>query len=132
MSQLVSETFDGDDDDDKSDPEKVTKDIPLPNVSSEVLEKIIEFMQHYQNEQMTPIEPPFKSEHLDDLVQKWYADFVDVDRELLFDMVAAANFMDIKPLLDLSCLAVSIMIKVTFAHSLLPGTGCLEHVGTDS
>ena len=30
---------------------------------------------------------------------------------MMFDLVAAANYMDIKPLLDLSCLAVSIHIK---------------------
>jgi hypothetical protein len=31
--------------------------------------------------------------------QSWYATFVKVDRNMLFDLVAAANFMDIKPLL---------------------------------
>jgi len=44
-------------------------------------------------------------------VQKWYADFVKVEQVLLFELVIAANFMDIKPLLDLTCLAVSVMIK---------------------
>lgn len=34
------------------------------------------------------------------------------------DLVAAANFMDIKPLLDLTCLAVSIMIKGKSAAEL--------------
>jgi Skp1 family, dimerisation domain len=37
---------------------------------------------------------------------------------LLFDLVAAANYMNIKPLLDLACLAVSIMIKGKSAQEL--------------
>lgn len=32
---------------------------------------------------------------------------------MLFELVTAANFMDIKPLLDLTCLAVSVYIKVS-------------------
>jgi len=30
---------------------------------------------------------------------------------MLFELVTAANFMDIKPLLDLTCYAVAVMIK---------------------
>jgi len=35
-----------------------------------------------------------------------------VEQILLFELVTAANFMDIKALLDLTCLAVSVLIKV--------------------
>lgn len=61
---------------------------------------------------------PLAFNELSKLVQPWYAKFVEIDRELLFDLVAAANYMHIKPLLDLSCLAVSIMIKGKSAHEL--------------
>jgi len=60
---------------------------------------------------MTEITTPLKSEKLDELVQQWYSDFCNVENAMLFALVTAANYMDIKPLLDLSCLAVSIMIK---------------------
>jgi S-phase kinase-associated protein 1 len=107
MSQLVAETLDGDEDDESDE----VKDIPLPNVSANVLQKVIEFCKHYQEEPMTSIQTPLKSSKLEDLVQQWYADFVKIEKNMLFDLVAAANFMDIKPLLDLTCLAVSILIK---------------------
>ncbi|KAH8068644.1 hypothetical protein JL721_6502 [Aureococcus anophagefferens] len=38
-----------------------------------------------------------------EVVQEWYANYVDVDQELLFELILAANYMDIKPLLDLTC-----------------------------
>jgi len=34
-----------------------------------------------------------------------------VDQELLFELILAANYMDIKPLLDLTCAKVASMIK---------------------
>jgi S-phase kinase-associated protein 1 len=116
MSQLVKETL-GDDDD--LDGDEKNPDIPLPNVSADVLGKVIEFCRHYQQtDEMRPIQTPLKSSKLEELVQEWYAEFVQVDKNLLFDLVAAANFMDIKPLLDLTCLAVSIMIKGKSATEL--------------
>jgi len=101
-----------DDDSGKMEP------IPLPNVTSKVLEKVIAFCTHYREDEMTPIQTPLKSNQLDQLVQEWYADFVKVDKDLLFSLVAAANFMDIKQLLDLTCLAVSILIKGKSAAEL--------------
>ena len=45
---------------------------------------------------------------------EWDAKFVDVEQELLFELILAANYMDIKPLLDLTCATVASMIKGAF------------------
>ena len=45
--------------------------------------------------------------------QEWYQEFVkdeNLNREMLFDMLTAANFMGIKPLLDLTCLKVTFQL----------------------
>lgn len=45
--------------------------------------------------------------------QEWYQKFVDeqnADRDMLFELLTAANFMGIKPLLDLTCLKVTFML----------------------
>ena len=45
--------------------------------------------------------------------QKWYQDFVadeNLNREMLFDLLTAANYMGIKPLLDLTCLKVTFQL----------------------
>lgn len=100
---------DKDDDDDNNNDESV--EIPLPNVKSQVLQKVIQFCEHHLEEPMTEIEKPLKSQNMADVVQKWYADFVDVEQVLLFELILAANYMDIKPLLDLTCATVASMIK---------------------
>ncbi|VEU37654.1 unnamed protein product [Pseudo-nitzschia multistriata] len=120
MSTLIATTIGDDDDDDDDDEEELMdREIPLPNVKSEVLAKVIEYCVHYTMEEpMEPIQTPLKSSKIEDLVQPWYADFVKVEQSLLFELTTAANFMDVKPLLDLSCLAVSVSIKGKTAAEL--------------
>ena len=60
---------------------------------------------------MTEIEKPLKSHNMAQVVQQWYATFVDVEQSILFELILAANFMDIKPLLDLTCATIASMIK---------------------
>lgn len=113
MSTLVATTID----DDAEDEDEV-REIPLPNVKDVVLKKVIEYCTHYKSEPMTPIQTPLKSSKIEDMVQPWYADFVKVEQGLLFELVTASNFMDIKPLLDLTCLAVAVFIKGKQASEL--------------
>ena len=113
MSTLVATTIDDDADD-----EDEVREIPLPNVKDTVLIKVIEYCTHYKEEPMTSIQTPLKSSKIEELVQPWYAKFVQVEQTLLFELVTAANFMDIKPLLDLTCLAVSVLIKGKQASEL--------------
>jgi len=102
----------GEGDDDDADEDDIVE-IPLPNVKATVLAKVIEYCTHYKDEPMTTITTPLKSNRVEEIVQEWYANFVKVEQIMLFELVTAANFMDIKPLLDLTCLAVSVYIKVS-------------------
>jgi S-phase kinase-associated protein 1 len=86
-------------------------EIPIGNVKTAVLKKVIEFCEHHVTEPMSEIEKPLKSENMAEVVQPFYANFVNVEQETLFDLILAANFMDIKPLLDLTCASVASMIK---------------------
>lgn len=104
MSELVKTMMDEDGDEDVSE-------IPLPNVKATVLSKVIEFCTHHREDPMIEIEKPLKSNIMSEVVQKWYADFVNVEQVLLFELILAANYMDIKPLLDLTCATVASMIK---------------------
>jgi len=118
MSKLIRDTIEDEDNDDDDDDDDKVREIPLPNVPTAVLRKVVDYMTHHVEEEMTPIQTPFKSSVLNEIVQQWYADYCQVDRNMLFDLVAAANYMDIKPLLDLTCLAVSVLIKGKSAQEL--------------
>ena len=60
---------------------------------------------------MSEIEKPLRSSNMRDVIQEWYADYINLDQDVIFDLILAANYMDIKPLLDLTCATVASMIK---------------------
>ena len=115
MSELVKTmiaTDEGDDDEgSEGSSEAEDHEIPLPNVKSEVLSKVIEFCKYHEKKPMKEIEKPLKSAKMEQVVDEWDAKFVDIEQELLFELILAANYMDIKSLLDLTCAKVASMIK---------------------
>ncbi|CAM9646931.1 unnamed protein product [Choristocarpus tenellus] len=80
--------------------------------------QVIEFCVHYKEDPMNDIEKPLKSANMHEVVQEWYAKFVEVPQETLFELILAANYMDIKPLLDLTCATVASMIKGKTAEEI--------------
>lgn len=60
---------------------------------------------------MPDIDKPLKSSNMKDVVPAWDAAFVEVEQDMLFELILAANYMDIKSLLDLTCAKVASMIK---------------------
>ena len=45
------------------------------------------------------------------LVDPWYADYINVEEEELFELILASNYLDINPLLELACAKVASLIK---------------------
>ncbi|CAM6042963.1 unnamed protein product [Sphagnum compactum] len=82
--------------------------IPLPNVSSKILAKVIEYCKYHVDNQKSTDDKPATPE---DEVKAWDQDFVKVDQATLFDLILAANYLNIKNLLDLTCQTVADMIK---------------------
>ncbi|KAL5557502.1 hypothetical protein UlMin_039738 [Ulmus minor] len=79
--------------------------IPLPNVTSKILAKIIEYCKRH-------VEAGKPDERVaDDELKAWDLEFVKVDQATLFDLILAANYLNIKNLLDLTCQTVADMIK---------------------
>ncbi|PON93939.1 S-phase kinase-associated protein [Trema orientale] len=82
--------------------------IPLPNVTSKILSKVIEYCKKHVE---APKSDDRASATADDDLKVWDADFVKVDQATLFDLILAANYLNIKSLLDLTCQTVADMIK---------------------
>lgn len=113
------------------------EDVAFPKVETPCLEKVVEFLKHYETEPMTEITTPLVENTFDGVVkQEWYREFIKgLDQSMLFDLVTTANYMTIRewnpllwnfvlcassrtcsfssisvsaePLLDLTCLKVS-------------------------
>ncbi|KAM1056487.1 hypothetical protein ACFX13_030633 [Malus domestica] len=79
--------------------------IPLPNVTSAILAKVIEYCTKHREEDRaiaTDNENNFK---------EWDAEFIKINQNTLYDLIMAANYLNIKGLLDLTCQIVVDIIK---------------------
>ena len=87
--------------------------IPMIRINSKVLSMVIEFMQHYHTEPMLTIQKPLITPYIGDVVQNWYASFIEnvKNKDMLYDIINAANYMHIQPLLDLSCAMTALIIR---------------------
>merc|ERR1712012_1258684 len=61
-------------------------------------------------EELVPLPNVNKEKRTDD-ISSWDADFLKVDQGTLFELILAANYLDIKGLLDVTCKTVANMIK---------------------
>jgi len=93
--------------------------LPLPNVSSTALEKIMEYCTwHFVHWVNAPEvrEGEYERKTTEDIIP-WDKAFASgLDRGTLYEVVMAANFLDVKPLLDLGCKTVAIGIKGSANH----------------
>ena len=85
--------------------------IPVPNVSGAILEKVVQYCEYHQANPVPAIEDNNHEEKRTDDIIPWDAEFCQVDQSTLFELILAANFLDIKALLDLTCKTVANMIK---------------------
>jgi len=84
--------------------------IPLHNVTAKVLNKVVEYCL-YHVENPTKVEEKKSDDKRTDDIIPWDANFCQVDQATLFELILAANYLDIKQLLDLTCKTVANMIK---------------------
>ncbi|VEU20177.1 DEKNAAC100959 [Brettanomyces naardenensis] len=93
---------------DEEDDEPI--EIPTQNVRSAVMKNILEWCEHYKDIN-------FPDDEQDDDSKKsapidpWDSNFLNVDQEMLYEIILAANYLNIKPLLNAGCKVVAEMIR---------------------
>uniref|UniRef100_A0A9J8BHQ5 S-phase kinase-associated protein 1 n=1 Tax=Cyprinus carpio carpio TaxID=630221 RepID=A0A9J8BHQ5_CYPCA len=84
--------------------------VPLPNVNAAILKKVIQWCTHHKDDPPPPEDDENKEKRTDD-IPVWDQEFLKVDQGTLFELILAANYLDIKGLLDVTCKTVANMIK---------------------
>lgn len=99
--------------------------IPLPNVAAKALSMAIEYCNKHvkvapaANNNSNPSSGAAVSSSssnpataaTEDELKKWDEDFVNIEQGPLFNLILAANYLEIKGLLDITCQKVADMIK---------------------
>ncbi|GMR59680.1 hypothetical protein PMAYCL1PPCAC_29875, partial [Pristionchus mayeri] len=90
-------------DENEDDDILVSNQIPLSNVSSTVLEKVLQWCSHHANceDRRTEIEE----------ISEWNRRYLEMENEHLVDLILSANYLDIQQLLELCCMHIGRIIK---------------------
>ncbi|KAF2301286.1 hypothetical protein GH714_022426 [Hevea brasiliensis] len=87
--------------------------IPLPNVTGKIMAKVIEYCKKHMEAAAEIRDMNFFSNDFRDL-KNWDDAFVKEvmeNQDILFDLIMAANYLDIKNLLDLLCKGIADMMR---------------------
>ncbi|KAG2613501.1 SKP1-like protein 1 [Panicum virgatum] len=99
--------------------------IPLPNVTARTLAKVLEFCNEHAAAAAAAAGAGSEAGSSSNAGTDGGADlagfdkaFVDVDKDTLYDLLLAANYLNVKPLLDLCCQKVADMIRGKTAEQI--------------
>jgi len=91
--------------------------IPLLNVKANALVKVLEYCEHHRDDPIPPLDSEWGTSFTLDLMRRkntqigdWDQQYIKCDQELLFQVIQAASYLDIKSLLDLGCKSVANMM----------------------
>lgn len=87
------------------------QEIPLHNVKMTILQRVVSYLENYAEIDPKEIERPLPSNNFNECVDSWDYQFIDVELDVVFEIILAANYMDIKPLMELASSKVASIIK---------------------
>ena len=104
LAQLIQTMITGD---------KTAKEFPCPQVPANVLKDIIKYLQHHNGKKPEEIPCPVRSVNMAQIVNDpWDAEYIDgFEKKEIFEIILAANYLDIHPLLHLGCAKIATLIK---------------------
>ena len=88
------------------------EDIPIEGIKYNILKKVVEYLVHYKDKEPSKIPKPIPTSDLKDVIDEWDFNFINgIDLDSVFDLINAANYMDISSLLELSWSKIASLMK---------------------
>lgn len=86
-------------------------------MNAPVLKKVLQWCTYHKDDPPQQEDDENKERRTDD-ISSWDQEFLRVDQGTLFELILAANYMDIRGLLDTCCKSVANMIKGKTAEEI--------------
>ena len=101
-------------------------EFPLNKINGKTLEKVKDYLTHYQDEEPPVIQKPLKSNKFEECATEWDNKFIGDNYDTVLSLILASNFMDIKPLLELAAAKIACAIRGTTTESIRKTYGITE------
>ena len=93
--------------------------IPIPDIKADILKKVVEYLTYYKGKNPKDIPKPMSSANLSEIIDEWDVKFINgIELDSVFDLINAANYMDIPSLLDLSSAKIASLLKGKTAQEI--------------
>ena len=93
--------------------------IPIQDIKADILNKVVEYLTYYKGKNPKDIPKPMPSANLSEIIDEWDVKFINgIELDSVFDLINAANYMDIPSLLDLSCAKIASLLKGKTAQEI--------------
>ena len=89
----------------------IEENIPCHQVNEETINKVISYLKMIKGKQVPQIAKPLKSTNFNECVEQPYCDFINMEQDPLFELMNAANHLNIQSLIDLCGAKVASMMK---------------------
>lgn len=95
------------------------EEISLPEISGDVLKMIVKYLKHYRDHEPQVIPKPHPLNDLKEVTDEWDVDYINsVGWDVVEDIIIGANYMNIKPLMDLACAKIASLMKRKTAEEI--------------
>ena len=92
----------------------------INKVDGKTLTKVVEYLNKYKDENPRIVEKPLKSNDLKEVLENdWELNYLDINNDDIITLIGAANFMDIKPLIELISVKIACSIRGTTTESII-------------
>eukprot|EP00090_Calanus_glacialis_P032823 TRINITY_DN54360_c0_g1_i1.p1 TRINITY_DN54360_c0_g1~~TRINITY_DN54360_c0_g1_i1.p1 ORF type:complete len:163 (+),score=71.73 TRINITY_DN54360_c0_g1_i1:38-526(+) len=95
-----------------------SEDVPLPTISSDQLRKVVQWLEQHRGDVVMDRLKGEDRDYNSDNIPEWDKKFFNLSQVELFDLILAANYLDIKDMLDLLAKSVANMMKGKTAQEI--------------
>ena len=98
-----------------------SEELPLPRISKQMLDILLEFTYHHNFNLPSSIPRPLNKTNFSEIIEDpWDVEFINrFSQEELNHLLVAADFMNFKPVLDLGCAFIASKLKGKEPETLL-------------
>ena len=91
---------------------KISEPITLEEVEEKIIDKIYEYLDHFNGQEPKDIEKPLQTNDMKNATDEWSANFVDkISQQDLISLTTAASYMEITTLVNLCCAKLACMCQ---------------------
>ena len=95
-----------------------SEEVPLSTISTYQLRKVVQWLEQHKNDAVLDRLKGEEKDYNSDNISEWDKNFFSLSQEEVFDLILAANYLDIKDMLDILAKTVANMMKGKTAREI--------------